>query len=501
MGDGDINECPVCLEEPLEYGNTSRNISWIQCSRCDQWFHVECLKLSSVEIKNLFSYHCQKCEKVAGPSVYKRRSKRARIEIDYVALNDGDSYAVSKSEHPHVSSFLQFDVEVDRTDKHNPHVYIEERIDEEFFFATRLDKPVLLPNVDDAEVGMVLPRRREEIDMDFITAEAGEDSAVEVMDVLTQQGVSPGWDLAKWRDYFLSDANDRDRIRNVISLEISETEALGKSFKRPQIVRRLDLVDKVWNDSKERPKVTKYCLMSVNGSFTDFHVDFSGTAVYYTVCSGEKVFLMYPPTDENLALYTEWCLKPDQNYVWFPDTSKRFRGVAKKPSNGFKVNLHPGDLFMIPSGWIHAVYTPSDSIVIGGNYLTLSDLQMHLKINDIEKQTNVPTKFRFPMFNKVLWLTSWYYFNHKDEFFSDLMGPLYNKNVKMEDKSNKKELESSIPYDTLKALIDKLKAHNELAKTNNKARNSIPTRLIQKPVSVFFDELDQWLNEIEQEKS
>ena len=28
-----------------------------------------------------------------------------------------------------------------------------------------------------------------------------------------------------------------------------------------------------------------------------------------------------------------------------------------------------GDTFMIPTGWIHAVYTPADSLVFGGNFL------------------------------------------------------------------------------------------------------------------------------------
>ena len=37
------------------------------------------------------------------------------------------------------------------------------------------------------------------------------------------------------------------------------------------------------------PKVQKYCLMSVRGCYTDFHIDFGGTSVWYHVLRGKKV--------------------------------------------------------------------------------------------------------------------------------------------------------------------------------------------------------------------
>lgn len=33
----------------------------------------------------------------------------------------------------------------------------------------------------------------------------------------------------------------------------------------------------------ERPNVQKYCLMGVKDSYTDFHIDFGGTSVWYHV--------------------------------------------------------------------------------------------------------------------------------------------------------------------------------------------------------------------------
>jgi len=41
------------------------------------------------------------------------------------------------------------------------------------------------------------------------------------------------------------------------------------------------------------PKVQKYCLMSVKGCYTDFHIDFGGTSVWYHILTGSKVKKFY----------------------------------------------------------------------------------------------------------------------------------------------------------------------------------------------------------------
>lgn len=42
-------------------------------------------------------------------------------------------------------------------------------------------------------------------------------------------------------------------------------------------------------DEMMYPKVQKYCLMSVKGCYTDFHIDFGGTSVWYHILKGGKV--------------------------------------------------------------------------------------------------------------------------------------------------------------------------------------------------------------------
>lgn len=466
--------CPLCKvhsntikkEDEDEEDNKT---SWIQCSKCKVWYHVHCLDLPTDEIDQIVIYHCPECVPKYGESTYKRKSKRARVSIDYQSLNEGDTFAIDKSSHFHLHNFLNFKAETN--------INVIDKLTKTYALNTQMEKPILIPQADLSKNGMQLPIEKNEITIDYITDCCGEDTPLEVMDVISQQGISPPWKLKQWREYFKTNEEKRDRIRNVISLEISDVAKLGVDFTRPKCVRDMDVVDRVWieEDEQKRSKVTKYCLMSVKNSFTDFHIDFGGTSVYYTVLSGAKTFLFFPPTDNNLELYKSWCLEPSQNFIWYPEYTITKNKKKIKPTGGFKVDLQPGDLFIIPSGWIHAVHTPQDSIVIGGNYLTIRDMVMQLKINEIERETKVPTKFRFPMFNKVLWLTAWYYYNHQNEFQSDIS----------EDEDGNA---------ILTRLIGHLQGHLELSKTNATAKRSIP-KAIGKPM-VFINKLLAWKEDL-----
>lgn len=473
-------QCPNCLDTPP---NSDDEIDWIRCDICRQWFHTQCIDEAEDEISKIASYHCRKCAKKHGKSHMKRVLKRARVKIDYVALDQGETFALDKSLHPHVPSFIEFLPEADASEKLNPYIDVlhSDELTKQFVLGTGLQKPVLIPNVDCDAVGMKLPYDRQDITVSKIADLVGEDEPIEVMDVLSQQSESPTWKLKQWHKYFYM--KEKDRIRNVISLEVSDVKGLGDEFIRPKMVRDLDMVDKVWTDEEEpRPKVTVYCLMSVAGSYTDFHIDFSGTPVYYTICHGSKTFLMYPPTETNLQLYTSWCKEPQQNFTWFPEYSIKSRGKILKPAGGFKVNLKKGSLFIIPSGWIHSVHTPDDSVIIGGNYLTLADVPMHLRIYNLERDTGVPAKYRFPKFNKVLWLASCYYFEHKDELYQDLG----------EEESVQKEKSKRV----LSSLVTQLKDHLELSKTKPVAKKSIPSAQLPCAPAHHINNIEAWVEQL-----
>ena len=53
------------------------------------------------------------------------------------------------------------------------------------------------------------------------------------------------------------------------------------------------LVFTILNSPHKKPLVQKYCLMGVKNSYTDFHVDFGGTSVWYHVLKVSEVKRAY----------------------------------------------------------------------------------------------------------------------------------------------------------------------------------------------------------------
>ena len=55
-----------------------------------------------------------------------------------------------------------------------------------------------------------------------------------------------------------------------------------------------------------------YVLSSPEGAWTDFHVDFGGSLVWYHVLQGAKTFLAIPPSTAALTAYEKWASSPKQ---------------------------------------------------------------------------------------------------------------------------------------------------------------------------------------------
>lgn len=60
---------------------------------------------------------------------------------------------------------------------------------------------------------------------------------------------------------------------------------MAELVKVPDISKKLSWVENYWPDDSffTKPFVQKYCLMGVEDSYTDFHIDFGGTSVWYHV--------------------------------------------------------------------------------------------------------------------------------------------------------------------------------------------------------------------------
>lgn len=74
----------------------------------------------------------------------------------------------------------------------------------------------------------------------------------------------------------------------------------------PDVAQKMSWVENYWPDDSFFPKpfVQKYCLMGVKDSYTDFHIDFGGTSVWYHVLwvsesdrepfSHTRLFILHP---------------------------------------------------------------------------------------------------------------------------------------------------------------------------------------------------------------
>lgn len=446
--DNDSNQasCAAChlVRIPMETEEQDED-TWIGCDGCKRWFHIVCAGFKNDrEIRTVDKFICRQCRPVHGQTTFVRKSSRARTAIDYAGLNQGLVKAASDTlEHHYLEPIRQGRI---RFDPENfPRMKPELVTAEYFERGNGWTEPVVIPacwntrepvsEVDadyedlvkeassqdmfddllehlpehEKRVAETVDCGQDQLDMVIpqgLTVRAvaelyGPEERVEVIDVKSQQGEDKRWNMQKWADYY--ESNEPDKVvRNVISLEVSQSK-LGRLIKRPKVVRDLDLQDAVWPDELKAigdyPKVQFYCLMSVADCYTDFHIDFGGSSVYYHILKGKKTFFFIPPKDKHLKKYEEWCNSPAQDSIFLGNQTKEC----------YRVDLSEGDTMLIPSGWIHAVWTPENSLVIGGNFLTRLNYGMQIKVLNIEKETKVPKKFRYPFFQKIQWYTAMRY--------------------------------------------------------------------------------------------
>lgn len=124
------------------------------------------------------------------------------------------------------------------------------------------------------------------------------------------------------------------------------------------------------------------------------------------------MFWLIPPTPQNLELYENWVLSGKQGDVFLGDRASDCQRIELKQGctfiipSGIHITLsltHTHTLYaddfsdvteieyscVFYSGWIHAVYTPVDSMVFGGNFLHSFNIPMQLNICNIEDRTRV----------------------------------------------------------------------------------------------------------------
>ncbi|KAF9510800.1 hypothetical protein BS47DRAFT_1299804 [Hydnum rufescens UP504] len=378
--------CPSCEANPKRRPSNSKD-NWVECEACDIWYHWACVGRGPIDMVD--KWFCADCmqkdpSRTVTFKVPQRKSARTTNKLDYANLNDGVEsnpkrrlgFLATKPIKKHAFEYM----------KGQDVTMVWLGSDEK-----AMTEPIIIEHPDG--LGMKMPEPG--FTVRDVAKIVGSKEKVDVLDVASQQE-DKGWTLESWVEYYYSPPERREKIRNVISLEISDTK-LAEKISPPLLVRQIDWVEQNWPANKRKgplyPKVQLYCLMSVAECWTDWHIDFAGSSVYYHILKGSKIFYFIRPTAANLAAYEKWSGSDMQESVWFGDLVDEV----------FKVELTEGNTMIIPTGWIHAVYTPVDSLVFGGNFLhswNIATLHQKLRVRELEMSTRVEKKARFPFFRR-----------------------------------------------------------------------------------------------------
>ncbi|XP_060619275.2 histone lysine demethylase PHF8 isoform X1 [Anolis sagrei] len=353
----------------------------IECDVCQDWFHGSCVGVEEDAAASIDLYHCPNCQLLHGPSVMKRRRGNPKHLDSSVSKEVGKTVKTGST---------QFVKELrSRTFPSADEVILKPsgaQLTVEFLEENSFSVPILVLKKDG--LGMTLPPPS--FTVRDVEHYVGADKEIDVIDVTRQADLKMR--LGDFVSYYTS--NRREKVLNVISLEFSETR-LSNFVETPKIVRKLSWVENLWPGESvfERPNVQKYCLMGVRDSYTDFHIDFGGTSVWYHVLRGEKIFYLVRPTTANLTLFETWSSSSNQNEMFFGDQVDRC----------YRCPVRQGQTLFIPTGWIHAVLTPVDCLAFGGNFLHSLNIEMQLRAYEIEKRLSTADLFKFPNFETICW--------------------------------------------------------------------------------------------------
>ncbi|KAM4019165.1 histone lysine demethylase PHF8 [Anomaloglossus baeobatrachus] len=352
----------------------------IECDVCQDWFHGSCVGVEEENASEIDLYHCPNCQIAHGPSVMKKRRGSTKQ----------DPAVTKEAGKPVQTGSAGFIKELrSRNFPSADEVILKPQgaqLTVEYLEENSFSVPILVVKKDG--LGMTLPPLSFAVnDVEYYV---GSEKEIDVIDVTRQADMK--MKLKDFVKYYNSPK--REKVLNVISLEFSETR-LSNLVETPKIVRKLSWVENLWPEQSvfERPNVQKYCLMGVKDSYTDFHIDFGGTSVWYHVLKGEKIFYLIQPTKTNLALFECWSSSSNQNEMFFGDqVDKCYRCPVKQ-----------GQTLFIPTGWIHAVLTPVDCLAFGGNFLHSLNIAMQLRAYEIEKRLSTADLFKFPNFESICW--------------------------------------------------------------------------------------------------
>ena len=135
-----------------------------------------------------------------------------------------------------------------------------------------------------------------------------------------------------------------------------------------------------------------YLLLGPEGAYTDWHVDFAGSSVWYHIVKGKKVFMAAPDTAHNIRQFLQWSSSDDQSDF-----------LGDRLEKCVRLELKEGDTMFLPGGWFHAVSTPEDSVVVGGNYINPLRVRQLITVRKIERRLGISPQAEFPKFDMLMY--------------------------------------------------------------------------------------------------
>ena len=137
-----------------------------------------------------------------------------------------------------------------------------------YLSSSGFSRPIMIADPDG--LGLAMPDK--ELDFEDVPSSVAEEQEIDVINVHSQDTVM--MTLKDFCKAFETPVQERNSVVNCLSLEVSET-ALGDEVMPPLVARMLCWVTNVWPqtvqerwEGGEPPQVQKYCIMSMEGSYT-----------------------------------------------------------------------------------------------------------------------------------------------------------------------------------------------------------------------------------------
>ncbi|NWY58906.1 PHF2 demethylase, partial [Chionis minor] len=343
------------------------------------FMYSSCVGVEEEEAPDIDIYHCPNCEKTHGKSTLKKKRNWHKHDTGQTTevkpVQNGSQVFIKELRSRTFPSAEDIVVKV-------PGSQLTTEYLEENGFA----EPILVPKKDGLGLSVPAPT----FYVSDVENYVGPERSVDVTDVTKQKDCK--MKLKEFVDYYYS--TNRKRVLNVTNLEFSDTR-MSSFVEPPDIVKKLSWVENYWPDDAllAKPKVTKYCLICVKDSYTDFHIDSGGASAWYHVLKGEKIFYLIKPASANISLYERWQSAANHSEMFFADQVDKC----------YKCTVKQGQTLFIPSGWIYATLTPVDCLAFAGHFLHSLSVEMQMRAYEVERRLKIVSLTQFLNFETACW--------------------------------------------------------------------------------------------------